>query len=181
MTLHLYELSPAIKQLLDLMEEEGKGGTDWTASLDELEGLFTDKAVGLAKLVNTWEAEVTAYENEMKRLGAHRTAAQNKIAWAKQYLKGNMQDAGIDHVKGDVVDIKLQNTAPGVIVEDESLVPMAYKSGTVSLPWSEIEKKELADVAEMSISKKGILDDFAESGIAVPGARVEKSQYVRIR
>ena len=181
MTLHLYELSPAIKQLVDLMEEEGKGGTDWTASLDELEGLFTDKAVGLAKMVNTWEAEATAYETEMKRLGAHRVAAQNKIAWAKNYLRGNMEEAGLDHIKGDVVDIKLQNAAPGVIVEDESLIPVAYKSGTLSLPWAEIVKKTLNGVAEMAVGKRGILDEFAASGVVVPGVRIEKGKYVRIR
>ena len=178
MTLHLYELSPAIKQLLDMMEEEG---TDWTASLDELQGEFKEKAVGLAKLVKTWEAEEQAYKTEIDRLEGHKRTAQRKQAWAKQYLKGNMEDAGIDHVPGDVVDIKLQNGAPSVILEDEALVPMAYKSGTISLPWAEIVKKKLVDVAEMTITKRGILNDFAETGIAIPGARVEKNTHIRIR
>ncbi|KKM78797.1 hypothetical protein LCGC14_1356340 [marine sediment metagenome] len=177
MTLHLYELSPAIKQLLELMEEEG---TDWTASLDELEGLFADKAVALAKLFKTWEAQERVYKTEIERLEGHKKAAQGKQAWAKQYLKGNMEDAGIDHVPGDVVDIKLQNGAPSVIVEDETEIPDAYYTGTLQLPWAQVKSRKLEAKADKVLDRRAILD--AHSGeVGVPGIRVEKNTYIRIR
>ena len=180
MTLHLYELSPAIKQLLDLMED-GEDPSAWTASLDELEEGFKAKAIGLATLVKTWEAQEAAYKTEMGRRQGHMKAAQGRQAWAKDYLRSNMEDSTITHVEGDLVDIKLQDGAPGVIVEDEALIPVVYKSGTVKLPWADILEKELDQVAEMTVNKKGMLEDFAKDSAKIPGVRIENGAYVVVR
>ena len=186
MTLKLYELSGGIKNLLALMEEEGSGALTWDAALAELQGDFETKAINLAKLYNTWKAEAEIYKAEIVRLQGRMKTAEGKQTWAMDYLKQNMEEAGIDHIKGDVVDIRLQDSPPSVSVEDwHSLLQLGsihYLTGTVRLPWEQLDALHLTEKAgEPTVDKRAILEEFKATGAVPAGVTIEQGKHVRIR
>ena len=180
-TLRLYELSGGIKNLMALMEEEGSGALTWDVALAELQGDFQEKAVNIAKLYRTWEAEEKVYQAELTRLQGRMKTAQAKQTWAKDYLLGGMTEAGIDHIKGDVVDIRLQNSQPSVRIVDASLIPDEYVQGTVTLPWAECIRLGIGFEAKSEVDKRAIMAVFKDMGAIVPGVTIEQGKHIRIR
>lgn len=182
MNLRLYELGSAVHALAELMEEGEEG---WQAILDELTENFQDKVINCAKLIKTWEAEEEVYKTEIARLQAHMKAAQHRQEWMKGYLKANMEEAGVDHVKGDVVDIRLQESPLSVNVPDNMAVPHAYLRGTVLLPWVTITQLGLLAIAENTVmptvDKKAILKEFQTTETIPPGVTIEHGKHIRIR
>lgn len=177
--LKLYELTEGIRNLMALMENEAEG---WDVALAELEGNFQDKAINLAKLIKTWEAEEQVYKDEITRLTGHMKAAQNRRAWAMGYLKRNMEEAGIDHIKGDVVDIRLQASPPSVVVPFWGDIPTEFVSGNITLSWEELELiGDLIDRADMKVDKRAILEQFKATGETIPGVTIMQGTHIRIR
>lgn len=177
-TLHLYEMGPAYRALVGLME---KGEEGWEAAIEELHGDFEEKAINLAKLMNTWKAEEDVYDTEIKRLQTHKQAAGHRRSWAADYLRTNMEQAGIEHIKGDVVDIRLQNSPKSVVVENEDIIPEQYRTGTIRLSWAELIALQIEDRAQPEIDKRNILLSFEVTGETIPGVQVVQGTYIRIR
>ena len=149
----LYELAESYHRIEALFEEEG---ADWQKALDEIAEAFDTKAENIAKMVRQCEAEAKVLNDEAKRLSEKALASSNRARHLKDYLKANMLATGIDKIKGQIINIFLQNNPPSCQIIDESQIPEVYM---LVIP----ETKQP--------DKRAIIDAF-KSGIDVPGVEI---------
>lgn len=160
----LYEITEGYQRVLDLMEEEGG---DFTKALDDLAEAFNEKAENVAKVVRNLEAEAEVFANESQRMAQKATARKNQTAHLKDYLKGAMEQMGIENIKGQLLNVGLQNSTPTceVLVAVEELPEEFVRV----IP----EKKE-AD-------KKALMAYYKEKGEVPDGVEVRQGRHIRIR
>lgn len=158
--LKLYELADHYILLSDLDDADA-----FKAVIDSLEDAIDDKADNLAKLIAAWEAGAKAYKDEADRLSKARKSRENKVEWAKAYLKETMEKLSKTKV-GRFFSVSLQASPASCEVVDEAAVPMQFK-------------KIVPQV--LVVDKAAIIDHWTQTGEQVPGAMVARGKHIRIR
>ena len=150
----LYELTTQYKGLaeLDDLPEDALHDT-----LEALEGDLQVKAENLLAVVTNMGADVAAIDAEIKRLQARKKAITNRQESLREYLRYNMDEAGISKITCPLFTITLAAGRPVVDVQDESLIPDGY---------ARVERK---------LDKTAILRAL-KAGKDVPGAKLGKLQ-----
>lgn len=157
----LYELTENYLQLLEMAED-----MDPELLRDTLESIqesIEDKAENTAKLIKSLEADVKAIKEEEKRLADRRKALEKKIENIKDYLREQLELAGIDKVKRPTITVSIQNNPPSVRVVNEELIPSHFM---IPQP--------------PKLDKKGILEKL-KNGEKVPGVELAQGRSLRIR
>lgn len=159
MSLTLYELTDNYQQLLELADETNPQAFEDT--LEALQDEINHKAENIAKVIKTLEAEAKALDEEKKRLESRIEARKNKVQRLKDYLKDNLEKAGIQRVKGKTFTVWVQNSER-VQVSDESTIPEQYF----------VLKRQLS---------KSAIKEAIQNGQQVAGADIVRNASVRIR
>lgn len=157
----LYELSQQYAQLVELVEELDE--VTFRDTLESIQEEIDDKVENTAKLMRSFQVDVDALKLEEKRLADRRIAIEKRIESIKDYLKNQMEVAGIDKVKRPTLTVSIANNPPSVEIEDESLIPFDYM---VPQP--------------ARIDKKALLTALKE-GQDISGASIKQTRGVRIR
>ena len=162
----LYELTDAYRVALEQLSEPSEDGQEdgqYQALLAGLDEAFDEKVLGIAKVIRSLEADVTAIASELERLQGRRRHLSGRIDWLNRYLLTEMEASGRDRVRGPTVTVSLAKAPPSCEVADVDAVPAEFRRVNVE-----------AD-------RKGILEHFRETGEIVPGTTVTTDrQYVRI-
>ncbi len=141
----LYELSETYQKLLDtdeLTEEELQ------TCLNNIQGLFDEKATNIGKLILSLQADGNSIGGEVKRLGERGLAILNRIKGLKFYLAQEMEATKTDKVKDELLTITLQKSPPSVQLDNEELIHKDY--------WKVIpETRQLDKQAILNIYKSG--------------------------
>ena len=179
MSVTLYDLTDQYRQLVDAVDQEDSAEA-FTVALSTIKDEFNAKVIALAKVIQQFNAEADVYATEAKRLQERAQARTNRVAWLKDYLKQNMADAGIKSVRGDLVDVRLQDSPPSVDVYNEERLGPEWKRARLALPLA-LVPEELIGMASVEVDKRGILDWIKAGNEAPDGAVVTRSQHIRIR
>lgn len=157
----LYELTESYMQLIDLSEQLDP--ETFKDTLDAIQDSLEDKVENTAKVVKSLESDVTAIKEEEKRLKERRQVLETKIDSIKNYLKEQLELAGIDKVKRPTITVSIQKNPPSVKVIDEKLIPSSFM----------IQQ-------EPKLDKKAILQNLKE-GKTVPGVELIQGRGLRIK
>jgi DNA mismatch repair ATPase MutS len=157
----LYELTDSYLRLMELAEDTDQ--QVFADTLQSIQEVIEDKAENIAKLVKNLSADIDALKSEEKRLADRRKVLENKVDWLKQYLKEQMEVAGIDKVKRPTLNVSIQNNPPKIKVINEGIIPSQYM----------IQQ-------DPKLDKKAMLADL-KNGVDIPGVELEKTKGVRIR
>jgi hypothetical protein len=155
----LYELSSAMTQVIELMENGAEGLED---TLEALNLSFDEKVDNCVKMHRNLLAQAELCKAEAKRLSDRARAWEKQAEFLKRYTELEMRKMGVEEVKSSLFKIKLALNPPSVNVVDEELIPMDFYT-----------------VPEPSISKSAILDAL-KKGIEVPGAELKQEKSLRI-
>lgn len=135
-----------------------------TDTLNAIALNFEKKALNVAYMVKNIETPISAIDNEIKRLQAHKNAVKSKVDWLKGYLKENMEAAKIDVIENDLIKIRLQNSAPSLEITCEvDKLPEVWR------------KTKIEIVAEKALIKKALSD-----GVKIEGCKLNPSKHIRI-
>jgi outer membrane murein-binding lipoprotein Lpp len=96
---------------------------------DTLEGwtaTFETKACNVAAYVRNLEAEAAAIEAARKAMESREKALKRHAVRLKTYLKGEIERIGLPKIKNAQLALRVQNNPPGVVVENEQLIPEAF-------------------------------------------------------
>lgn len=164
MSLRLYELTDAYRMLLEAEEDSGAGSFE--EALYQLGGEISTKAESLAKVARSLEAESDAIDAEIKRLREKKDSRDTRVMWIKDYLRRNMETAGLERINGTLFSVTLQNSPPrcDVVAQGDieanfmKLVPASYR-----------------------VDAQAIVAHWKLTGEQVPGAVVSQSRHIRIR
>jgi len=158
----LFELTGQYQQLLSMIDDE----CDMQAiqdTLEGIEGMITDKAESIAKLMKSIEADEKAIKAEEDRLKARREALANRRASIKEYLQNQLIAANIDKLKGTMFTVSIQNNPPSVQIAEGAKVPEKYLAPQ-----------------EAKVDKRTLLDDL-KAGAVYEGIGMVQTKGVRIR
>ncbi len=162
----LYEISSDYLQALDLFTDP-EADIPLEAALDTLEGIegqLQEKAVNVAKFMQNLDATAKAIKEAEQQMARRRKAIENRARWIKDYLKANMEAAGITKIESPWFNLSIQKNPPSVDVVDETALPDDYKT----------------EVVTVKIDKAAIKEALKE-GEEVPGAVLRQGTRLAVR
>lgn len=121
----LYELTEAHKELMSLEDVPPEAIAD---TLEAIEGDIQEKAQAIVAVRAGLESDVNAVQSEIERLTARKRQMENRDKSIRDYLKHNMQVAGITNIKCPLFSITLAKGREVVQVDDELSLPAEYVS-----------------------------------------------------
>lgn len=136
--------------------------------LDTLESESTDlieKGKNVAAVFRNLESDAKQIKEEEQRLAERRKAYEKRAESLKNYLKTNMEVAGIQKIECPWFVISIAQNPEAVTVDDESLIPRDY-----------FKEIPVSYVLDKSLLKQAIKD-----GYTVPGARLIRGTNLRIK
>ena len=164
MSIALYELSTAYLNVVSLIDDE-ESSDDILNALTTIEGAIEVKASNIANLIKSLESEVEVIRSEEKRLAQRRKSKENAADNVKQYLKGAMEQMGMDNIKTPTRTISIQNNPPALYIYDQDILNGKY----------------LILVPEHYEVNKKVLTDELKSGKHIKGAELRVGRSLRIR
>jgi len=149
----LYELTTQLQALRDLDIDE----QTLADSLEGTEGAIQVKAENMAKVMEGMQADILALKTEEKRLATRRQSLEARQKWLREYLRSNMEHAGITKISCPLFTISLAKPRPVASVIDEDALPDEYV------------------VVTRRPDKRAILDAL-KAGLDVPGAQLDEGK-----
>lgn len=158
--MNLYDLTGNWQKVYDMdLDEE-----TWFDTLTSIDEAIEDKAENIAKLIRSLDADVEAYNNEIKRLSDRKRVTENKIKSVKAYLQSNMEQLGKEKFKTELFSFGIQNNPASVDITNEQAIPVEFIT-------VETVKK---------IDKRGLIQALKD-GEDISGAELKQSRSLRIR
>ena len=143
----LYELTGQLMELQNLdLDPELLADT-----VEAVEGELELKAESLLQVVSNMDSDVDQIDQEIKRLTARKKAVKNRQDWLREYLRSNMEVAGIDKISCPLWTITLRKPTVVVSVVDVFLLPSEYQKHTI-------------------VADKTAIKNALKAGTDVPGA-----------
>ncbi len=164
--LTLYEINQDYMQALDMFTDP-EADIPLEAAMDTLDGIegqLQDKAVNVAKFMQNLDATAKAIKEAEQKMAKRRKAIENRAQWFKDYLKQNMQAAGITKIESPWFNLAIQKNPEAVEITNEELLPDDFKT----------------EVVTMKIDKAAI-KQVIKDGVSVPGAVLIQGTRLAIR
>lgn len=135
-------------------------------TLEAIGGELETKAMNTAFIAKNLEATAAQIEAHAKAMTDRAKAMKNRAERLRNYLKDGLKLAKVDKIDTPYFRIKIALNPPSVKIEDESLIPDAFK--TDPEPPKPMPNKELI--------KRAISDGFQ-----VPGCSLVRGERIDIR
>lgn len=164
MSIQLYALGEMYQNVVNLIDEE-LPDQDILNALMTIEGQIEVKAVNIANLIKSIEAEAEIIKAEEKRLSQRRKSRENVVINVKQYLQETMATLGIEMIKTPTRNISIQNNPPAVQIIDEDEIPGKF----------------LTLIPEHYEVNKKLISEALKAGEEVKGAELSRGRSLRIR
>ena len=167
--LPLYEIAAAYRNALAVFDDEGLQLSPDVIrdTLDGLIGAFEDKARAVAAYVLNLEAEAEAVAAAEARLKARRQSLEKRAAWLRDYLKTNMEAAGVTEIAAADRTFRVRVRLNPEAVELDGSLP--------ELPAEYVREKVIREP-----DKAAILAAL-KAGKEVPGARLVRRTRLEIK
>lgn len=166
MSTPLYEITGQFKELQTLAETADEDlAVAIRDTMGAIEGEFNDKALAVSRLILNLDSDVGALDAEIDRLQERKRMIQNRQKQIREYLRENMDAAGIKKISCPLFTITLVQGREVAVIEDDSLLP-----------------DDLVRVKTEVSPDKNAIAARLKAGEEVPGARLERGQSsVRIK
>lgn len=146
----LYELTNELKEAQSLIANGELSPDEMRDTLDGMVGEFNDKAVNVAHFKQNLNASIDAIDAEIERLNNKKKALKNHDQRMVDYLRDNMEAAGIKKIECPLFTITLRAGQKKAVILDESKLPDDYVSvKTTVKPDSRAILKDLKDGADI--------------------------------
>lgn len=161
----LYELATQYRSMADRLHDLDLPEEVIADTLEAEGGEITEKATNVAKLFRNMEADAEKIEDAARQMIARAKAIRRRSDSLKQYLKSNMEKAGIQKIESPWFVLSIKTNPASVVVDDESLIPGDYMR--------EIPAKQEPD--------KKLIKSAIDEGLTVAGCHVERGTRLEIK
>lgn len=102
-------------------------------TIEALEGELSLKIANVGAFIKNLDAEADKIKEAEKSIAARRKTYENKVARMKDYLRENMERAGIKKVSAIDGTFVITLIAPraSLVIDDEAAIPATYKAERV--------------------------------------------------
>ena len=122
----LYELTGAWKTLLEMAEDPEEDPQAIADTIDSLQGDIEDKADGYGKVMRSLRSDVTAIDEEIRRLQDRRATILGNIDECEFRLKSSMEEMRINKIKTKLFSFNIQKTPARVVIDREGEIPVDF-------------------------------------------------------
>ena len=122
----LYELTGAWKTLLEMAEDPEEDPQAIADTMDSLQGDIEDKADGYGKVMRSLHSDVTAIDEEIRRLQDRRATILGNIDECEFRLKSSMEEMRINKIKTKLFSFNIQKTPARVVIDREGEIPVDF-------------------------------------------------------
>ena len=147
----LHQLTDEGLALQELIE--GNPDFDISKALIDFQGEFNEKVVSLGMVYRNIIAEVGVYKAESKRLADIAASKEKRAEGLRVYVEREMEQLGIESIKGDTFSVKFRKLPPIVVIENQDILPKEYIRITPEV--KEPEKKKLLEALSSGIKVEG--------------------------
>jgi hypothetical protein len=164
--LKLYEISTQYRQLAERLADMDLDAVTVADTLEAsgLTDALPDKAQGVEMVARAAEMHCPTIDAEIARLQALKARRQKIAQGLRDYLKWNMENAGVERVECPLFTLTLKKNPPAVEVDDGHLVPDSF--WVTPKPVARIDKKAIAAAIK--------------AGYEVPGAKLVQHTRLEI-
>jgi hypothetical protein len=165
----LYEITQQYRELERLDPSEDLPAEVIRDTLEALGGDLEVKATNVARIVLNIEAMADAVEAAAQAMKDRAARIRRRADSVREYLRTNMQGAGIKKIEAVEFTLALKKNPPTVIIDDAAQIPAVY-----------MVTPEPPPPPEPRPDKKAIADAL-KAGADVPGAHIEQHERLDIR
>jgi hypothetical protein len=164
----LYEISDTYMQAMAAFTDpESDFDSDTVAdTLEAIEGEFEQKAINVAALLRSMEAEADAIDSAMWNMAKRRQRLNAKADWLRGYVLHQMQTMGINEIRSPWFVLKPTKNPPAVVVDDPAALPAEFMRQPEPPP---------------PAPDKGAIKEALAAGREVPGARLVTGTRLAIK
>lgn len=164
MSVALYELTGNYTTVLSMIEDSDVPSEAMIDTLESINDAIEVKAEGIGKMLRMLDADIEALKAEEKRLADRRKTIENKQKQIKDYVRYQLEVAGLTEIKSPLITVKVQNNPPAVEIVDRDAIPRQFIKTTI-----------VEDV------DKNAIKEALKNGEEVPGAVLLQGKSLRIR
>lgn len=162
---HLYEITEQFKELAALAE----GADEDLAiavrdTMEAVEGEFQEKGKALAMVTLNMDGDIDAIDKQIERLVERKRCIVNRKESLKDYLRTNMEAAGITKITHPLFTITLGKGKPIVVIDQESEIPDEFMRVKTSMA---PDKAEIARAIKEGVDVPGAHSEIGQSSIRI--------------
>lgn len=165
----LYEIVAQYRSLETLDASDDLPADVIRDTLEGLTGELTVKATNVARYILNVESMADAVDGAAKQMKARAERMRKRADSIREYLRVNMQGAGITKIEATEFVLALKKNPPAVIIDNEAAIPDAFKV-TPEPPPPPLPRPDKA------LIKKGI-----QSGLTIAGCHLEQAERLEIK
>ena len=161
----LFQLAAEHRALSDKLHDTDLDEQTILDTLESESGDLIEKGKNVAAVFRNLESDAKQIKEAEQQLAERRKAYEKRAESLKQYLKTNMEIAGISKIECPWFVITLAQNPEAVTVDDESAIPRDY--------FKEIPASYQLD--------KALVKKVIQDGFEVPGAHLSRGTSLRIK
>lgn len=161
----LFQLAEQHRALSDKLHDLDLDDETIADTLEGESGDLIEKGKNVAAVFRNLESDAKQIKEAEQQLAERRKAIEKRAESLKNYLKTNMEVAGISKIECPWFVVSIAQNPESVTVDDEESIPRDY--------FKEIPVSYQLD--------KSLLKQAIKDGFTVPGARLTRGTSLRIR
>lgn len=161
----LFQLAAEHRALSDKLHDTDLDEQTILDTLESESGDLIEKGKNVAAVFRNLESDAKQIKEAEQQLAERRKAYEKRAESLKQYLKTNMEIAGISKIECPWFVITLAQNPEAVTVDDEAAIPRDY----------------FKEVPVSFVLDKGMVKKAIHDGYEVPGAHLSRGTSLRIK
>ncbi|WP_439895276.1 siphovirus Gp157 family protein [Pseudomonas syringae] len=161
----LYEIGKQYQELMVLAETADEDmAVAVRDTMQAIEGEFEDKGKAIAMIALNIDGDLDAIKVQIDRLTERKRIINNRKESLKEYLRTNMEAAGITKITHPLFTISLGKGRPVVVIDNEKEIPDDFINTKVS---STPDKAAIAKAIKEGVEVPGAHSEIGKSSISI--------------
>lgn len=137
---HLYDIKNEYLEVMRMTDDPDMPEQAIIDTLEAISGEFNSKALNVAKVISSLNAEADAMAVVIKRITDRKAATLNKAQRLREYLSENMLAVGMTKVQDAEIQLSFRKSPDSVVIDNPDLLPASCLKTTVAPIKAEVKK-----------------------------------------
>lgn len=161
----LYTITEQFKELVALAETADEDlAVALRDTMEGIEGEFQEKGKAIAMVTLNLDGDLEAIQSQIDRLTERKRIINNRKESLKEYLRSNMDAAGITKITHPLFTITCGKGKPIVVIDDEKAIPDDFVNVKVT---SALDKAAIAKALKDGQEVPGAHSEIGKSSISI--------------
>jgi uncharacterized protein YeeX (DUF496 family) len=161
----LFQLAAEHRALSDKLHDLDLDEQTIADTLEGEAGDLIEKGKNVAAVFRNLESDAKQIKEAEQQLADRRKAIEKRAEALKQYLKTNMEHAGIQKIESPWFVVSLKNNPESVVIDDAEQIPKDY----------------LRVIPASYAPDKALMKTAMQDGYEIPGVHLERGKRIEVK